>query len=111
MGQEVLGRPNGIRCVRIEITPEMVLALLKIPETGLVVNGMELKFGGSPIPDSAKALRAGINEYGNIQLLVEDDSFGLVGEGCVIPRLDPIYYQELPSGSGSNWLPAQKATP
>ena len=83
------------RIRHIVITPELILELLKVKDVGTVVDGKLLTFAESPIPDSATALRCGLNERGDIVMLIEDESFVEVAEGDQCQPLRPFYKWEL----------------
>ena len=79
------------RVKRVSVTPELILELLKLGDEGTVVDGGLVTFVSDPIPESATALRCGLDNCGNVQLLLEDDSFPPVFEGCIIPQITPTY--------------------
>ena len=82
------------RLCRIEVTPELLLELLKIKDTGEFINGAKISFAQDGIPSEAKALRVGITDSGNINLLIEHSSFQPTSEGQPIRQLVPQYKME-----------------
>lgn len=90
MGSTILPDDVGTRRVRlIEICPEMILEFLKPPN--FLADGMKISIESDAIPDSAEALRCGINERGNVCLVIQDLSFSEILPGEGIPRLNPRY--------------------
>jgi len=79
------------RVKSVVVTPEALLDLLKVRPGGEVVDGIRVQFADDGIPDSATALRAGLDHNGNIHLLVEDESFSEIREGEVVTRLSLLY--------------------
>lgn len=72
----------------IEIAPEMILELLRVPVGGIQVGSEVIRSVGDEIPASARVLRAGISEQGDVLLVVEDESFDALGKECRIPRMN-----------------------
>lgn len=86
MSQTVLTETRKQRVKLINVSVDLILGLLKIDPA----NNLGLSFVDDPIPSTAKALRAGISGYGDVQLVIEDASFNEVEEGQVIPSLHPM---------------------
>lgn len=91
MTQEALTQAQGSRVQYLEIAPELLLSLLKIPPKGVVINQTLVTVEKDAIPPTARALRAGINECGNVILVIEDESFPLVYPGYVMKQICPLY--------------------
>lgn len=79
------------RLRRLHISPELILSLLHVPPEGTVIDGVRIKCIQSPIPRTAKPVKAAISDSGEIVLHIEDESFGLVREGYVIPQITPWF--------------------
>ena len=90
-----LTTPRSKRVKTIEITPDLLLDLLKVDPGGEPVQGGTLHFEDDAIPSNAKALRAGLTADGNISLMLESDEFPQVHEGNVITTLTPLYRLEV----------------
>ena len=73
---------NGRHVKFVKISPEVILSFL-IPPGATTVDGC--------IPVGARALRAGISEYGDIMLIIEHESFPEVPDGVIAPELRPQY--------------------
>lgn len=90
--------PNstGGRKLRIvDISPEFLLDLVKIPPQGEVRGDFFVACNEQPIPEDATALRCGINTYGGISMVIESDSFDIVEESKLIPKTQPMYERKL----------------
>lgn len=86
---------NQIRRIKsIEIAPDIILDLLKLPGGSVVVDGQTIIFADNPIPDGAVALRCGINGHGNVVLLIEHESFSKQILGGAVSELRPCYARE-----------------
>lgn len=83
------------RVKRLDVSPEMIIDLLKIDEGGTVIGGRLIRFVADDIPSTATAHRAGITADGLVRLIVEDESFEVVAEGALIPQLRPRYSAEV----------------
>ena len=82
------------RVARIVVTPELILEMLKIRGGKAAIgDGKEVVFSesGDKIPETAKALRAGLTDSGSINLIIQDDTFAECAEGIPIPQLRPVY--------------------
>jgi hypothetical protein len=77
------------RIRRVEISTDLILDLLRIPEGG--IDGYRIECESDRIPDSAVALRCDITEHGTVMLVMEDDSFCEIHDGILPPRMMPIY--------------------
>ena len=75
----------------IEIAPEMILELLRVPVGGVRVGSEVIRSVGEAIPNSARVLRAGISDQGNVLLVVEDESFIALGKSCRLPAMNLMY--------------------
>lgn len=75
----------------LSIDPELLLDLLKIKGGRTVIDGEEITFACSPIPDDATVIKAGIGSHGEINLIIADESFHPVISGALVPRIIPIY--------------------
>lgn len=82
-------RPRVLQAAIVDITPEMLLELLKVPS--LEDQARYRVHGDGTIPNDAKALRAGITSDGNVRLIIESSKFDIVPEGNSLPRLIPQY--------------------
>ena len=89
--QESLTKVRSRRQKLIRLSPDVILDLLKVPPEGVLVDGMRIHSVGESVPRMARALRAGLDEFGNIVLVVEDDSFDNLVEGVRIPYMDLRY--------------------
>lgn len=94
MMKELLPKVRKRRLARVSVSPELLLDLLKVPPEGIRIDGTLIKSCGDVLPWSATALRAAIDHYGNVSLLVEDDSFEEVYEGNLMPELRLSYSQQ-----------------
>ena len=91
MAQNALVEIRKSSVKQIDISPGFLLSLLKVGKNGIVVDGFRITFESDPIPETAKALRCGLTDSGNIRLLIEDESFAPIAEGMTIPQLLPTY--------------------
>jgi len=92
MGYEALIEDRARHLRLLEITPDLVLDLLKVNEDRRVtIDGRELRCVGDAIPGTATVASCGMNERGNILLQVADASFTPVYTGGLIPRISPTY--------------------
>lgn len=96
MGLNFLALPEqrSRRWMRLVVTPDLILQVLKVPQQGVVVDGVRIKATKDAIPESAKAVRCGITDRGDVQMLIEDTSFSEVIEGAAILQLSPWYSNE-----------------
>lgn len=91
-----------VRVKRISIDSELLLDLLKIKGGRTVIDGDEITFACSPIPDDATVIKAGIGSHGEINLIIADESFGPVAAGALVPRIIPVYQmRKLPSSDNT----------
>ena len=80
----------------VSISPELILAMLTLPESGVVIDGRErVKPQIDIIPPSAKAVRCAIDDMGYVNIVIEDESFDEVCEGHRMPQMTPRYSTEL----------------
>lgn len=103
--KDALTKPRAARVRCIEISPELILDLLKVPAGGVIVGEAptdsrvpqlrKITAIGDDLPVSARSLRAGIDERGCVLLVVEDGSFSEIDDGDVIPRLHLLYQEEV----------------
>jgi hypothetical protein len=92
MGYEALVEERSSSVRLLEVTPELLLELLKVDGRKSVrINGRLLVCVNDSIPGSATVQSCGINERGNILLHVADASFSPVRAGAMVPRINPIY--------------------
>lgn len=78
---------NDVNRGIVSITPELLLDMLS---HHLIVNGELVEADGS-IPTDGKALRAFIDNAGNVSLLIESQWFKPTAQGCEIPHVTPQY--------------------
>jgi hypothetical protein len=92
MGYEALVEDKTRHLRLLEITPSLILDLLKIDEARRVtINGRELRCVADAIPATATVASCGMNDYGNLIFHVADASFTPVPAQCLIPRISPQY--------------------
>jgi len=92
MGYEALVEDKTRHLRLLEITPDLVLDLLKVNEDRRVtIDGRELRCVGDAIPEKARVKSCGISERGNIMIQVEDSTFGPISPGGRIPNINPVY--------------------
>lgn len=91
MNQSALARQDVRRIRRVGVTPELLVEMLKIPPDGLRLGDYCLRCERDAIPMSAKALRATINDRGDIELVIEDLSFDPIEPAHPIPQMCPMY--------------------
>lgn len=84
--------PRQIRY--LEITPELVLEQLKIPEEGIVVEGRRLTAESDPVPEDARVTRLWITDRGDLAMVVESDSFDEVHDTARVPEMRPTFRME-----------------
>lgn len=89
--QDALVKPISVKYATITISPEFLLKLITVPKDGLRVGDNVIRPGSSRIPEDAKALRCGLDDYGRIVLIIESDEFDEVFEGEKLPSIMPIY--------------------
>ncbi len=106
MSKEALLSSRKVPFASIDVTPELLLDLLRIPPEGIRIGSYILMEDQDEdgIPEDAKALRCGLTENGNIRLLLESCSFASIPEGCPIPQLTPSYYKKEPVDIGADKL-------
>jgi len=75
MTQKALVEPRKSKLMIIEISPEFILDLLKIPKHGVQVDTVIIKNTEDRIPEDAEVLRCGISNNGCTNLIIEDKSF------------------------------------
>lgn len=91
MSQKALAEQRSY-CVKcVEITPELIVELLKVPQEGISIAGRILRAVQDAIPEAARGLRAGITETGNVLIVIESEEFPAVREGFQMGRLIPGY--------------------
>ena len=92
MGYEALVEDRQRHVRLLEITPELILDLLKMDESKrITINGRELTCVAGAIPRDAAVASCGINERGNVLLHVADATFAPVLPGALVPRIEPMY--------------------
>jgi hypothetical protein len=92
MGYEALVEDKQRHLRLLEITPEVVLDLLKVGESRRVtIDGMELRCVHDAIPKTATVASCGMSDRGNILLHVADPSFSPCAPGSPIRRISPEY--------------------
>lgn len=74
------------RVMVIEVTPDLFVEVLKRRRFLDLERNEVVKIDG--IPSDAEGIRAGINQYGNIQIVVSSNEFSSVVRGSVIPNLN-----------------------
>lgn len=90
------------RVKRFSVDAQFLLELFKIKGGKTVIDGEEISVLRHPIPDDATVIKASIGIHGEIDLLITDESFGLIGEGAHIPLIIPIYQvRKLPSSDNT----------
>ena len=95
--------PDPQRLGFIKLTPELILDLLKIGD-GVTINGERITITQDPIPDDAKAMRVGVDEYNCINLIFASDTMPQIPEGGAIPRITPWFHRERMSGDRKDVL-------
>lgn len=86
-----LTKRRSRRTATIDVTPELILELLKVKDADTIMHGKVLTFQSDPIPATAIALRCGLTARGDIRILLEDESFDEVSEGDTPIPLHPTY--------------------
>ena len=99
---EALVAHRGRRVRTFEVTPDLILDLLKVGAEGVVVGDNRIMFESEPIPDEALVLRVGLNERNNLVMLLVHDSFELIRESEPIPELRTTYRAEPVNGKQGN---------
>jgi hypothetical protein len=79
------------RLRRLVVSPELILDLLHVPPEGTVIDGVRIKCVQNCVPRTAKPVKAGITDDGEIALVIEDESFGLLADGWAIPQITPWF--------------------
>ncbi len=87
-------RKYNLACV--EMSPEFLLELLRLTD-GICIDGGLMELVGDKIPEEAEALRCTLSANGNVNLIIEHESFSEVVEGNVVPTLRLAYSVRIPS--------------
>lgn len=87
--------PNERRLMFLEVDPDFIIDLLKLPPDGQSVGNTWVKVVSDPIPDDARVSRCGISERGLVRIMIASDEFKEVPDGAVVPQLSPMYSSEL----------------
>ena len=85
------------RLARLRVSPQVLLDLLKMPDEGVIVGSRKITAAGHAwdrIPKTARIHSSGVTSSGEIQLVIEDELYDEVREGCVIREITPAYTQE-----------------
>ena len=80
----------------VDVTPELILELLKVSPAGGRFGDVIVRAVDDPVPLDARAVRCGITEDGDVRLVIESDEFPEVG--YVLKRLRPTYSSEIVAG-------------
>lgn len=91
MSKEALLSRGSNRKAFVDISPEVILGLLKIHPEGEVVNGMRIQVVEDAIPEDAKPIGCGISPDGNVRIVMVSGQFEELQEGCVARQLNPRY--------------------
>jgi len=88
-----------LKCV--ETTAELILQMLRIPESGRVVDGETIHCVDDKIPETAKISGVYLDPYhpNLFGIQIEDESFDEIGHGERVPLLSPQYTRNKISGS------------
>jgi len=76
----------------IQLTPEFILSLLKMPKDGMLLT---VTSKDDIVPENAIAIRCGLSPMGNVNLIIGDKSFDELIEGQSIPSLFPRFYTRI----------------
>ena len=77
---------RGRRIKSVRCSPEMMLYLVTPGERGRTLKAEDPK-----IPHGSRALRCGIDERGDLLLLIENEEFDMVEDGAKVPQLNPCF--------------------
>lgn len=91
--KNALAKEQSRRLVRIEVSPELLLDLLKVPPEGTVVDGRLLTVSKNAIPTTATVHNCSVDECGVINLVISDESFDELASTDVVPVRTPYYTQ------------------
>lgn len=75
----------------VDVAPELLLALLKLPLGGERVGDMLIQFDGLEIPADAKVVRCDVKDSRTIRLTMESKELPPVASRCFIPELEIAY--------------------
>lgn len=79
------------RLRRLVVSPELILDLLHVPPEGAVIDGKHIMCVRDPIPRTAKPVKVGFDDRGDLTLWIEDESFTPIMEGGVVPQITPWF--------------------
>ena len=90
---EALGKQEstGRRVMRLNVSLDLILDLLKIKPEGQVVDREFIECVDDPIPAGAKVVGSAVMAGDMLSLLIEDESFREVDAGSVIAEMNPRY--------------------
>lgn len=81
----------------LKITPELLCSFLADISAGITQSdGVFVKAVQDGVPLTALGVRCGVNDRGDVLLLIEDESFSEIPEDCEIPFLDTQFSSQHP---------------
>ena len=78
-----------------DVTPELVLDLLKIPPEGSRIGDCLVKVLEDPIPMDSQVLRCELTDRSDIRLVLKSETCDAVTEGQALRQLKPLYSRTL----------------
>ena len=75
------------KLARLLVSPHAILELLRLPEGGTTIGTTHYDYGDGALPADAKAVSVGIDEHGNVALVVESNVYDEVKEGGPMPTV------------------------
>ena len=91
MTQNYLANPRPLHIRSVEVSPDLLLELLKIPVEGVRINNHHLTVTKDAIPHDAKVARCFLTNADNVCFVIYSDSFDAINEGGEVPRIQPMY--------------------
>lgn len=83
------------RLAMIRLHPQIIIDMLKMPSSGVLVGMNRITCTHDPIPGGAEFYSAGVSPSGEIQIVMEHESFDPVYEGCRMRMITPHYRSEI----------------
>lgn len=92
---EALCPRQAKRLAMIRLHPQIIIDMLKMPSSGVLVGMNRITCIHDPIPGGAEFYSAGVSPSGEIQIVMEHESFDPVYEGCRMRMITPHYRSEI----------------
>ncbi len=94
MSKLELGKPiQGQRVKYIDVEPQLILDLLKVPPEGKRIDDQLIVMDGDYIPEDAEVSMWCHGDFANVRLVVKSEEFPVLGEGAKMMRMDVVYIQ------------------